>query len=106
VGGGAARLREPGRDLSVGRGEISGGRTGRNSGIRVDWVVAASGVRVGVGSVGFIVGNWNIRDRTGGLWKISWWWAAGLREPSGNRSIRRGEISRGWPRGNSRIMVV
>jgi hypothetical protein len=99
----AARLREPGRDLSVGRGEIGGGRTGGNSGIRVDWVVAASGVGVGVGSVGFIVGNRNIRGRTGGLWKISWRWAAGLREPGGNGSTRRGEIGGGRTGGNRRL---
>ena len=40
------RLWEPGRDRTVGRGEIGVGRTGGNSGIRVDWVIAASGVGV------------------------------------------------------------
>ena len=62
----AIGLGEPGGDLSVGRGEIGGGRTGGNSGIRVDWVIAASGV--GVSSVRFIVGNGDVRDRTGGFW--------------------------------------
>jgi hypothetical protein len=102
----ATRLWEPGRDLSVGRGEIGGGRTGGNSGIGVNWVVTASGVGIWVGAVRFVVGNWNIRGRTGGLWEISRWWTTGLREPSGDGSTRRGEISGGWSRGNSRIRVV
>jgi hypothetical protein len=62
----AARLGEPSWDLSVGRGEIGGGRTGGNSRIRVNWVVAASGV--GIGSIRFIVGNGDVWDRTGGFW--------------------------------------
>jgi hypothetical protein len=101
----AARLWEPSGDLTVWRGEIGGGRTGRNSGIRVDWVIAASRVGIWVGSVGFIVGSGNVWDRTGWLWKISWRWATGLREPSGDRSIGRWETSGRWSRGDSRIMV-
>jgi hypothetical protein len=38
------------------------------------------------------VGNLNVRDRTAGLGKSGRWWAARLREPSGNGSTRRGEI--------------
>ena len=101
----AARLWEPGRDLAVWRGEIGGGRTRGNSGIRVDWDVTTSWVGVGVGSVRFIVGNWNIWDRAGGLWESGWWWATGLWEPTGDRSVWRREVSGGRAGGDSSIRV-
>jgi hypothetical protein len=58
----------------------------------VVWVVAASGVLVRVGSIRFVVGNWDIWDWATRLRKSGRWWTARLREPSGDRSTRRWEI--------------
>ena len=86
-------LGEPGGDRSVRRGDISGGRTGGDNRIRVDWDVTASGVWVG--SVRFIMGDWAVWD----------WAGLGLGKSSGDRTIRRGEISGGWTGGGSGIRV-
>jgi hypothetical protein len=94
---------EPSGDRSARRWEIGGGRTGGNRRLRWCCVITATVTRVGV--VRLIRDIW---DRTSGLRESGWWWATGIDESGGGRSIWRGKraarprnIGGDWPARNS-----